>query len=251
MDSASLGEALVTLAIVALAAFVHGALGLGFPLVATPLLALFTDVRSAILLTLVPAVVLSLVSILSDREWRTALRRFWLLPAAAVLGSTGGTLVLVAADPEPFRLLLAAVIVLYLAVERLRRHRPERVLPISPALLLGTGLISGTLAGLVNVMAPVIIVFALETRLSVALMVPVFNVTFLASKSAQILTYSAAGLLSPKTVLSAIPITLVAVLFLWWGMGVRRRTDTAIYRAWLKAALWVIALLLVGQHLAG
>jgi uncharacterized protein len=117
-------------------------------------------------------------------------------------------------------------------------------------LLLGTGLISGTLAGLVNVMAPVIIVIALETRLSVALMVPVFNVTFLASKSAQILTYSAAGLLRPNIVLSAIPITLVASLFLWWGMRVRRRTDTAIYRVWLRAALWVVALLLVGQYLA-
>jgi uncharacterized protein len=97
---------------------VHGALGLGFPLVAMPLLAIFADVRSAILITLVPAAVLSLVSVFSDREWRTALRRFWLLPTAAALGSTVGTLVLVAADPEPLRMLLAAVIVLYLVLER-------------------------------------------------------------------------------------------------------------------------------------
>jgi uncharacterized membrane protein YfcA len=33
---------------------VHGTLGLGFPLVATPFLSLYFDVRTAILLTLLP-----------------------------------------------------------------------------------------------------------------------------------------------------------------------------------------------------
>ena len=41
-------------AIMLLAGLIHGTLGLGFPLVATPLLALFTDVRTAILITLLP-----------------------------------------------------------------------------------------------------------------------------------------------------------------------------------------------------
>ena len=36
------------------AGLVHGTLGMGFPLVATPLLSLMLDVRTAILLTLLP-----------------------------------------------------------------------------------------------------------------------------------------------------------------------------------------------------
>ena len=36
------------------AGLVHGTFGIGFPLVATPLLALVTDVRTAVLITLLP-----------------------------------------------------------------------------------------------------------------------------------------------------------------------------------------------------
>ena len=50
-------DLLVTLLI---AAFIHGMLGFGFPLVATPVLALFMDLRAAVLLTLVPTVSINL-----------------------------------------------------------------------------------------------------------------------------------------------------------------------------------------------
>jgi uncharacterized membrane protein YfcA len=36
------------------AAFIHGSIGFGFPMVATPLLALITDIQTAIILTLIP-----------------------------------------------------------------------------------------------------------------------------------------------------------------------------------------------------
>ena len=41
------------------AGLVHGALGLGFPMVATPLIALFVDVRIAIVITLLPTAVVT------------------------------------------------------------------------------------------------------------------------------------------------------------------------------------------------
>ena len=42
--------------VLAVAGFVHGALGLGFPIVATPLIALATDMRTAIIIVLLPSV---------------------------------------------------------------------------------------------------------------------------------------------------------------------------------------------------
>lgn len=50
--------------------------GFGFPLVATPLLVLFMDLRAAVLLTLIPTIAINLVSIATERRWLEALRRF-------------------------------------------------------------------------------------------------------------------------------------------------------------------------------
>ena len=64
-------------AIILFAGLVHGTLGLGFPLMATPLLALFVDVRSAILITLLPTVVVNVASILRGGKWRDSIGRYW------------------------------------------------------------------------------------------------------------------------------------------------------------------------------
>ena len=40
--------------ITAVSALVHGSIGFGFPMLSTPLIALFTDVQTAIMLTVIP-----------------------------------------------------------------------------------------------------------------------------------------------------------------------------------------------------
>ena len=55
------------------AAFVHGIFGFGFPLLATPLLALFFPLPTAILMTLVPTLAINLGSIIGEKHWREAL----------------------------------------------------------------------------------------------------------------------------------------------------------------------------------
>ena len=41
----------VAIPVIMFAGWIHGALGLGFPLIATPLIAVFVDVKAAILIT--------------------------------------------------------------------------------------------------------------------------------------------------------------------------------------------------------
>jgi hypothetical protein len=62
--------------IVAFAAAVHGAIGIGVPMIATPLLALITDVRTAILLLVLPTVVLNAAKILKGGNWRHSIAVF-------------------------------------------------------------------------------------------------------------------------------------------------------------------------------
>ena len=69
LDSTSLLTAITHAVIVGFAAAVHGTIGIGFPMIATPLLALVTDVRTAILLLVLPTVVLNVANILKGGRW--------------------------------------------------------------------------------------------------------------------------------------------------------------------------------------
>jgi len=227
------------LAILLLSAFVHGAFGFGFPLVATPLLALLMDLRAAILLTLVPTICINLVSILGERHWREALRLFWPIPAFTIVGSLLGTRLLLSVDPEPFRALLALVLIAYLLAERLHGVQRARNVPKWGLALLGLGL--GLLAGVVNIFAPVIIVFALYTRMRPELMVAAFNMSFITSKSGQLIGFTSAGALDMTVIGQALWALPPVIAVLWAGIRLRRRIHPENYRRLLRLGLWLMA----------
>ncbi|MGD8956433.1 MAG: sulfite exporter TauE/SafE family protein [Chromatiaceae bacterium] len=231
---------LLFIAVSLLAAFVHGAFGFGFPVLSTPLLAFGFDLRTAILLTLVPTVSINLVSILTERHWREALREYWPIPVFTIVGSFVGTQVLLEVDPEPFRMLLAAMMIGYLVSEHL--HRGERRVQV-PRWGMGLfGLLLGLFAGVVNIFSPLVVIYALYTQMPAALMVATFNLSFITSKSGQILGFVSHGAFDLEIVgltLLALPLILGA---LWLGIGIRKRVDVETYRGMLRAALWVISI---------
>jgi len=233
------------LAVLMGSAFVHGAFGFGFPLMATPLLALLMDMRAAVLLTLLPTLTINLFSIAGERRWREALRRFWPIPAFGIIGSLSGTQLLLTVDPEPFRLLLALVLIGYLLSERFTRAEKERNVPGWGMALLGFSV--GLLAGAVNVFAPILVVYALYTRMDPTLMVATFNICFLFSKSGQLIGFTANDALDPATIEASLWSLPFAVLCLWLGIWTRRRIDVKTYRRLLRVALWLIAAVLVGD----
>lgn len=233
-----------------LAGFVHGALGFGFPMVATPLLALVTDVRSAILLTLLPTLAVNIPSMLLGGRWHESIGRHWPLAIYIVLGSILGTQVLMISDPAPFRLLLAGMILLYL----LPRRPAGRIVRLSVqhphagyALF---GIAAGFAAGTVNVMVPLVIMFTLELNLATTAMVQLFNLCFLSGKVAQVGTFGVAGVINGPLLLESLPLIITATVALWLGMRVRQRIEAATYRRWLRRALACVVVLLCGQFLA-
>jgi uncharacterized membrane protein YfcA len=223
-----------------LAAFVHGVFGFGFPLLSTPLLAFGFDLRTTVLLTLLPTIATNLVSILSERHWRAALREYWPIPAFTIVGSFIGTQVLLQVDPEPFRLLLALVLIGYLISDHL--HSSEHALQVPRWGMALFGLLLGLLAGVVNIFAPLVVAYALYTRMPAALMVATFNLSFITSKSGQIIGFVSQDAFDLQVVglaLTALPLILVA---LWVGIRVRKRVEVETYRGLLRASLWVISI---------
>ena len=97
-------EALIFIAVVfLLAAFIHGSIGFGFPMVATPLLALSTDIQTAIVLTLIPTLLVNLISIISEGNILVAARRHFPLALFAMLGSAVGTQILSSRELRNFQ----------------------------------------------------------------------------------------------------------------------------------------------------
>ena len=229
------------------AGLVHGTLGLGFPLVATPLLALGVDVRTAILVTLLPTIAVNIISIVYGGGWRYSIGRYWPLAAYAVVGSAVGTYILIVNDPRPFKLLLAALTLLYLGATGFRQLRISLVSEWPRLSKLLFGLSAGFAAGTTNVMVPILIIYSLEVGLAKTAMVQVFNLCFFAGKIAQIGVFSQAGAFSYGFVGSVMPLVGVAIAGVLIGTRLRNRIPTETYRRIVRRVLFVIAILLVGQ----
>src|SRR4030095_5721395 len=80
--------------ILVIAALTHGTLGFGFPVISTPMIALFTDVQTAVIATLVPNLAINSISIVRGGEWRHSIAKHWQVPLVFLVRPRGGRPVL-------------------------------------------------------------------------------------------------------------------------------------------------------------
>ncbi len=242
---------IVVVLIIVAAGFVHGALGLGFPLVATPLLALLLDVRSAILITLLPTAVVNVASVLQSDRWLAGVREYWPIATYAVIGSSIGTWVIATIDPAPFQLLLALLTLLFLASHYFNptsfaflSRNPGVTMPL-------VGLVAGFAAGTTNVMVPVLIIYSLSLSLSKNTMVQMFNLCFLSGKLSQMLVFGLKGTIGPGLLLSTAPLALAGFCALLVGVRLRDRIPSTTFRKIVRGVLFLLAILLILQVILG
>jgi uncharacterized membrane protein YfcA len=214
---------------------------------ATPLLSLFTDVRTAMLLLLIPTMAVNIASMIRGGQWGASLGRYWPLAIFVALGSIAGTKLLIVTSPAPYKLLMAVVLLGYLNVNRMGGRLPwiNRWPRMS---MIVFGLLAGLLAGTVNAAIPALIIYALELQLTANAMVQVFNLCFLSGKLSQAATFASAGLFTGEVIRATLPLGFFVLLGLAGGMAIRSRFDTSTYRRWLRWALFVIAILLLVQY---
>jgi uncharacterized membrane protein YfcA len=240
--------ALVFVAAVCLVAgFAHGALGFGFPIVATPLVALVIDIKSAIALLAPVTLALVVVSMLRGGPLSRIARQFWYLPVALAAGAYAGTRLLIAMPPEPFLVLLAGVLVLYLNLDRLQRGRSRLVHEHRALFGIAFGFVAGACEAMANVAGPVLLIYFMLLGLGPLELVQTLNFCFAFSKGAQVATWAASSGLAPSLWAAIAFLTVPSLATFYWGARIRERLDAATYRRWLRASLWVVALLLLFQ----
>ena len=161
-----------------------------------------------------------------------------------------GTLLLIVSDPAAFKLLLAAIILLYLNIDRLKGIQLHWIRSHPLLSLIPFGLIAGFSAGTVNVMVPILIILFLELEVTPTAMVQVFNMSFFTGKITQVALFTYTGTLTGDIMLVTAPFAVVGVVALVAGMTIRAKVAADTYRSWMEKVLWVIALVLVGQFFA-
>ena len=237
----------LTLAVV-IAGFMQGALGFGFPFIASPIVAMVVDMRTAVIIVLLPTLVSVVITLITSGPLGAVMKRFWMMPVYATLGALAGTWIFIAAPNAPYQLLLALIILFYLNLDRITRgewpliKRHERA--FGPLIGATAGLFEGT----ANVAAPPLIIYYLALGISPALMVQAMQLCFVVGKSTQFAVLTWHGGVSPAQWVETLPLCAVALAASYCGVRMRDRIDAVLFRKWVKRALGLIAFALLAQY---
>ncbi len=98
-------------------------------------------------------------------------------------------------------------------------------------------------------MVPVLAIYALEVGMTALVMVQVFNLCFLAGKTAQMGVFGYSGVMTPSLLAFTLPFAVLSAVALLGGMRIRERVDAETYRKWLHRVLVVMVVVLTGQYL--
>ena len=110
--SLDLTHVLVALALL-FAAFVKGTTGFGFPLIATPTVALLLDIRTAVTILIIPNIVMDIAQVFRGGFPYSVLKRFAWLLALTVFGVFAGTKILVTLPLWVLNLCLGAMVLMF------------------------------------------------------------------------------------------------------------------------------------------
>jgi uncharacterized protein len=225
----------------------QGALGFGFPAISTPVLMLMVDVKTAIILNLLPNFVVNLISMLRGGNYRASLGRYWPVAAWALLGAFLGACFLIVAPQEPIRILLALAIIAYLNQHRLahldwswlaRRRRLSAMI---------FGVAGGFFSGTVNQSLPPLLIYFTLLGLETVVMTQILNLCFIGGKTMQAATLAGAGQIRMSDALANVPLTIVSMAGLWLGIRVQRHVKPDVYKRVLRYILFVLAIALLWQ----
>jgi uncharacterized membrane protein YfcA len=248
LESFSVASLVVIAVVVALAGFIQGALGFGFPFIATPVVAMLSDMRIAIVTVLLPTLLTTVATLLSSGPLGATLARFWTMPCYAFLGALAGTLLFVAAPGFPYELLLSAIILLYLNLDRLARGNWPMIRAHERAFAPVAGLAAGFFEGTANVAAPPLIIYYLALGLTPVMLVQALQICFVIGKTTQFTVLTASGGVTWTQWLATLPLAAGAIVGVFVGARLRSRIHSGAFRVWVKRALLVIALVLLAQY---
>ena len=233
-------------AVVLGAAFVKGAIGFGFPSLGTPLLSLVVDVKTAVVVLIVPNIVMDGIQFVRRGAPLASARRLGVLLAAGALGMVLGTRALALLSPRAATMILGAFVLCFVVLN------VTGLAPRVPAHWEGwlagpAGLIAGLIGGVTNSPATALVLYFQAIGLPKQDFVASVALAFLVYKLVQLGAVTWYGLLPWSLLWVSLALTAVGLAGFAVGLRVQDRLDQRTFNRVVLVFLAVLgAWLLLG-----
>jgi hypothetical protein len=226
-------------AVVLAAAFIKGAIGFGFPSLATPLLSLFVNVKTAVVVLILPNIVMDGIQFVRRGTPLAIARRFGFLLAAGAVGMVLGTRVLTLLSPKAATLVLGIFVLVFvtLNVTGLAPKIPARW---EPWLSAPAGFAAGLIGGVTNSPATALVLYFHGVGLSKDEFIPSVAFAFFFYKLVQLGAVTWYGLLPWSLLWISVALTAVSLAGFAVGLRVQDRLDQRTFNRAVLAFLAVL-----------
>jgi len=233
---------------IAVAAFVKGCVAFGFPTVATPLLALVVDVKTAVAITIVPNIVMDGVQAVRRGGVLGSVRRLAPLLLFGLLGTVAGTYLLAVLSPRAATAVLGGFLLVYVALHA--AGLSPRVPPRWERWLAGpVGLVAGVLGGVTNVPGTPLALYFQALGMDKHEFVRSVALSFLFYKLVQLGATAWYGLLTGSLLLASVGLTVVGLGGFALGLRVQDRLAERTFNRLVLALLAILGVWLLARAL--
>jgi uncharacterized membrane protein YfcA len=235
-------------AAVLVAAFIKGAIGFGFPSLATPLLSLVVDVKTAVVLLILPNIVMDGVQFARRGAPLATVRRFGGLLLAGGAGIVLGTRVLTLLSPRVASLILGLFVLIFvtLSATGLAPKIPPHWEPwLSPL----AGLVTGVIGGVTNSPATALVLYFQGIGLAKHDFISSIAFTFVFYKLVQLGAVTWYGLLPWSLLWASVALTVAALAGFAVGLRVQDRLDQRTFNGAVLVFLAVLGAWLLFRSL--
>lgn len=241
--------ALVVVA-VAVGALSKGLTGLGLPLLAIPVIAVFLDVRQAVIVMAFPTFVTNAWLVWSLRRHLPETRHLGVMLATGAVGAIAGAGALSGLDPDVPRVAVGTLIVVYLVM---RLARPS--LTLSPTTLRrsapGVGLVGGVMQGATGMSGSLLATYLHGANLPPAVFVLSLTALFTGFAAVQVGTFAAVGGYTRTTITGTLLALLPIAVAFPVGIRLGRTISPDVFERLLTAILLVVGARLLQQGISG
>lgn len=229
-------------------ALVKGVTGLGYPVLAVPLIALVIGIEDAVVIVALPNLAANVYLCWEAREHRDGARDLGRLVGFGALGAVVGTVALVNLPELPLRIALALTIA-YFVVQFLRHPelRVDRATATRWSPVAGT--VIGVMQGSVGVSGPVVATWLHGYRLPKETYVFSITLIFGVTGAVQIATLGGQGQFTGDRLLAAAAAAVPVAVCIPLGVRLRQRLAGPAFERAVLAVLVVSAISLVAEVL--
>jgi uncharacterized membrane protein YfcA len=234
--------------VVLAAAFIKGAIGFGFPSLATPLLSLFVDVKTAVVLLILPNIVMDGIQFARRGAPLATVRRFGSLLLSGAVGIVLGTRVLTLLPPRAATLILGLFVLIFvtLSATGLAPKVPARWEPwLSPL----AGFAAGVIGGVTNSPATALVLYFQGIGLSKHDFISSVAFAFFFYKLVQLGAVAWYGLLPWSLLWASVALTVAALAGFAVGLRVQDRLDQRTFNRAVLVFLGVLGAWLLVRSL--